>query len=113
MRPIGLVLFLAAGPLFAAAPPSPRFDALGDPLPARAIARLGTSRFRLEVARQTVALAPDGRSFAVLGPDREQVLLIDTFSGRVLHRLVAAAGEGIAFLADGKELVCTEAGTLT
>ncbi len=44
-------------------------DAFGDPLPIGAVARIGTSRYRLPEAGspQAVALTPDGKLLAVLG----------------------------------------------
>src|SRR5262249_21215293 len=75
--------------------------------------RLGTSRFRLETGRQTLALSPDGKTLAVVGPDRQQVSLLDPATGRELRRFTAAVSDGLAFLANGKELVCADAGTIT
>src|SRR5262245_39747632 len=118
MRLLGcclLLVGLGAGIGPAAAPPPPqRRDGLGDPLPARALARLGTSRFRLGApVRQTVALATDGRTLAVPGPGRRQVTLLDAVTGREVRRLAAGAGDGLAFLANGKELVCIDSGAVT
>jgi WD40 repeat protein len=118
MRPLGFCLFLVlALPIVpgtqAAAPPRLRVDALGDPLPPRALARLGTSRFRLLNPRQMVALAPDGRTVAIFSPARDHVVLLDAISGRELRRFAAASDEGFAFLPSGNELVCASSGTLT
>jgi WD40 repeat protein len=121
MRPRCFCLLVVAlvlpggGRVQAAAPPasSIRLDALGDPLPGRAIARLGTSRFRLGMVRQTVALSPDGKTLAVLGAERDQVLLLDASSGRERRRLDVAASDGLAFLPGGNELICSDSGTIT
>jgi WD40 repeat protein len=115
MRPVGFCLLLA-GLAAGAAPPVPeraRQDALGDALPPRAVARLGTSRFRLTTTRQTMAVAPDGKTLAVLGPDRDEVVFLDALTGRQLRRFTVAAGDGFAFLPDGSELVCADSGTIT
>jgi WD40 repeat protein len=117
MRSLGIFLFLllallATGGGEAAAPPRAWVDALGDPLPPRAVARLGTSRFRLLNPRQTVALAPDGRTVAVFSPSRDHVVLLDTASGRELRRLAAASDDGHAFLAGGNVLLCASGGTV-
>jgi RNA polymerase sigma factor (sigma-70 family) len=49
--------------------PSPSLDQQDDPLPAGARARLGTMRLRHGHAVQTVAFAPDGKSFVSTGGD--------------------------------------------
>jgi WD40 repeat protein len=117
MRPLGFCLLVAGlvGPVQSAAPPaaSARVDVLGDALPARAVARLGTSRFRLTTNRQTLAVAPDGKTLAVLGPDRDEVVFLDAITGRQLNRFAVAAGDGFAFLPDGSALVCADGGTFT
>jgi WD40 repeat protein len=110
---ITLVLCAGEGVPAAAAPAQPWVGAFADPLPNWAIARLGTSRFRLATARQAVALAPDGKTLAVLGPEREQVVLLDVATGREIGRIAAGARDGLAFLRDGKELMCANEGTIT
>jgi WD40 repeat protein len=113
MRPVSFCLLLAGLAGGAAPPAGSRVDSLGDPLPPRALARLGTSRFRLEAARPALVLAPDGSTLAVYAPGPEQVFLLDAVTGRVTRRFAAAAGDGLAFLPNGRQLVCADSGTIT
>jgi RNA polymerase sigma factor (sigma-70 family) len=56
-------------------------DLHGDPLPPGAIARLGTSRFRIDSEQVSgMAFAPDGKTLAV--ESREGILLIDAATGK-------------------------------
>jgi hypothetical protein len=48
----------------------PRTDAFGDPLPEGAVARLGTTRFRLPGYAQLLGFAPDGKTVFALTDDR-------------------------------------------
>jgi hypothetical protein len=58
-------------------------DAFGDPLPPGALARLGTTRFRLRWEQVSLDLAPDGQSYAQsAGPF---LALSSTKTGQVLH----------------------------
>jgi hypothetical protein len=53
--------------------PAGRIDAYGDPLPADALARLGTARFRAGDQVSSVVLAPDAQTLAV-GQGSRQLL---------------------------------------
>jgi WD40 repeat protein len=97
----------AAGP-----PPKERFDLYGDPLPAGAIARLGSLRWRLLNGFHQPVLSPDGRwLISSEVPPASEMYLWDTATGRLERTLDAAAfGEGelhcrYAFLPDGKRLL--------
>src|SRR2546423_726754 len=133
MRPFSSCLLLAvlvpgmAWRTQGAAPPAParpRVDALGDPLPPQAVARLGTSRVRLGAARQAVALAPDGKRLATWaasagtmegGPGgrgrgprgsrdeaprtSQAVQVWDAATGKEHRKLESGLGEGVAGVA--------------
>ena len=60
-----------------------RFDALGDRLPAGAIARLGTGRFRHANSIRQIAYSPDGETIASWGGDM-RCRFWDAASGRLL-----------------------------
>jgi WD40 repeat protein len=59
-------------------------DRFGDPLPAGAVARLGTVRFRSDTWAQEIAVSPDRKTLAVVGWN--SVLLWDAQTGRELRR---------------------------
>jgi WD40 repeat protein len=91
-----------------------RTDRHGDPLPATAVARLGTIRLRHGDTIYAVALSPDGKIVASgSGTFESSVRLWDVQTGRELHCLQAGArGPGgstagmlsVAFSPDGKVL---------
>jgi WD40 repeat protein len=124
MRRISALLLLALAALagVAAAPPrSPRLDLNGDPLPDRAVARLGTVRFQpLDVtgggpaarwrwlARAvSVALSPDGKTLVVATGDggSTNVAFMDASTGKVVRKLrLSDAAHKVQFTPDGKRL---------
>jgi WD40 repeat protein len=99
----------AAGP-----PPKERFDLYGDPLPAGAIARLGTLRWRHLEGFHNPVLSPDGRWLvsSKLPPSRKMSLYVwEVATGRLWRTLGSQDLVGdwpfglFAFLPDGKSLL--------
>jgi WD40 repeat protein len=86
----------------AARPPR---DALGDPLPPGAVARLGTDRFRHTQTVRSVAYSADGSRLVTASWDRT-VRLWDVKTGRELRRFaVPGGGSGAAVAPNGKLVV--------
>ncbi len=95
--------------------PIPHLDPLGDPIPSRALARLGTIRFR-DYPRmnrlESMAVSPDGRLIATANL-HDPVTLWDAATGRVVRRLGQSPARrpaysyqihSVAFSADGATL---------
>ncbi|MCI0457688.1 MAG: hypothetical protein L0Z62_12020, partial [Gemmataceae bacterium] len=92
---------------------SPRVpvDQFGDPLPAEALARLGTIRLQHGAPAWAIAFAPDGRSLASAGSDGV-VHVWETATGKELLRIeneqLPVVGSetitGLAYAPDGKTL---------
>jgi WD40 repeat protein len=90
-----LALWLVvAGVAQAAGPPPLRLDRHGDPLPRGAKARLGTTRFRLQLEDGTPFLfSPDGKVLVLRKWDGG-VAFCDARTGKELRRLVAGPRKG-------------------
>jgi WD40 repeat protein len=82
-----------------------RLDRFGDPLPAGALVRLGSARFRHSVEAGAVAFAPDGKTLATGGGDA-LVRLWDAATGGELGRFHGHVSPvvSVAFSPDGRQL---------
>jgi WD40 repeat protein len=96
-------------------PPSPAAADDTDPLPAGALARFGSARFRGDPDIAGAALSPDGKLLALPAP--RSVRLLDTASGKEVRRARAETGGarrgGIRFSPDGKLLAVSHIGNLS
>src|SRR5579883_1577019 len=86
----------------------PRVDANGDPLPAGALMRLGTSRFRHGDQIYSVAVSPDGKWIATGNSRRNEasVAVWEATTGRRIHLWADQAHvvRGLAFSPDSKRI---------
>ncbi|MFO0967536.1 MAG: WD40 repeat domain-containing protein [Gemmataceae bacterium] len=103
-------LVLLVPPALAGSEPAPAADAFGDPLPALALARMGTQRFWHEGHPTAIAFSPDGKILATAAGD---IRFWDAFTGKEIARFPNPGDslKSIDFSADGKTLV--GAGTYT
>ncbi len=109
-RRLGWYALLALLPTSAAGREPTSVDIYGDPLPPRAVVRLGTRRLRHDVFLTAAAYAPDGKQIATVGYDGD-LILWDLSSGKALHRLSASRrGCRLLFSPDGKWLAATGCG---
>ena len=82
-------------------------DSFGDPLPAHALARLGTVRFRFDMIH-AMAVSPQGKTFALVS-DTWLLRLCDVETGQEIRRFGRVGqGRSIAFTPDGNTLVTTD-----
>lgn len=106
---LGLLLFVAAPEARGQAPTLPQstgVDAQGDPLPAGARARLGSTRFRVGGNIAAAALSPDGKWIASTN-NVDTVTLTDPTTGKEIRRFRLPGGYGASFVTfapDGKRL---------
>jgi len=87
-----------------------RVDAIGDPLPAQALHRFGTSRFCTQTEVASLAMSHDGKLLAAA--DREgRVYLWDAATGKQRFVTTANSGKRIVFSPDGHWLALGEEGS--
>ncbi len=106
-----LALVGGARPAWSAPPGAPEraaaLDALGDPLPAGALARLGTLRLKHRGRVVALSLSADGKLLAT-GDDACVIALWDVASGKLLRRFdglcLAGSARSVALAPDGKTL---------
>lgn len=81
-----------------------RLDVHGDPLPERAVARLGTERLRHGSSVTAVAYSPDGKFLAAASHDAGQVTVWEMPSGKRLQRFIGLDHPALRFSPDGSRL---------
>jgi len=88
--------------------PKAAVDRLGDPLPERAVARLGTIRFRMDGLVCACAWSPDGKTLAAGSVDfsPQTIRLFDTATGKPIRQFRdhAHAITSLAYSPDGRTL---------
>jgi WD40 repeat protein len=117
VRLTALLLVLATAASAAAQVP-PRTDLHGDPLPAGAIGRLGTVRWRHATVVESMAFLPGGEAFASFCFEQDgTVHLWDLATGKERRRYVVASryhwDNGAVFAPDGKFVALSINGVTT
>ncbi len=85
----------------------PRLDAAGDPLPAQALHRFGTSRFCTQTEVFSLVLSHDGKLLAAADRDG-RAYLWDADTGKQRLRTSAGSGKRVAISPDGQWLALGE-----
>lgn len=91
----------------AESPPAARKDLHGDPLPAHAIARIGSARFRHAGPPMEAVCSPNGKLLASWVDRPEAIYIWDAETGKQLHHFVSPEGALypiVAFSTDNKYL---------
>jgi WD40 repeat protein len=89
--------------------PPAHVDCYGDPLPAGAVGRLGTIRFRAPMNTFAVAFSPNGKVLASSGGVGVGLCLWDAATGQLLHKISAVPiCFGLAFSPDSKTLFAAD-----
>jgi WD40 repeat protein len=93
--------------------PKPGFDVVGDPLPAGAIARCGTTRFRHNGGASKAAFFKDGKMLATVGGDAT-IHLWEFPSGKFVRKLAGHKYtlHDVAIATDGKTLFAADGQTI-
>ncbi|MBI1830143.1 MAG: PQQ-binding-like beta-propeller repeat protein [Planctomycetes bacterium] len=98
-----LLLLLTIGSAAGQDAKKPRVDAVGDPLPAQALHRIGTSRFCTQTEVASLVLSPDAKLLAAADRDG-RCYLWETEAGKERLRSDAGAGKRVLFSPDGRWL---------
>src|SRR3954452_13876783 len=104
-----LTIFLGANSILDAQDKKLRFDAIGDPLPAQALHRFGTSRFCTQTEVSSLAMSSDGKLLAAA--DRVgRVYLWEADTGKQRFVTEPGAGKRVVISPDGQWLAMGEEG---
>ncbi len=91
------------------APGSPRLDAIGDPLPPHALARIGTTRWRHDATIVGLAYSADGKRL-VSASSQTGLAILDAVTGRRIRSLESGPVRTgpVAISADGKRVAALQ-----